>query len=93
MSNGPYSGRALRGFRRLDYEAAVEALARAEFFVADLVAHGAVHAIRGLSAGFLSSPNGRCENLPLLALQLGLVARDRHVADRALVLDVRADSG
>ena len=94
-SNGPYSGRASGAGGRLHDEAAVEALAGAEPVGADLVADGARHAVRGLPSLLVVGGERQVrEHLPSLAPQLRLVARDRHVADRALVLDrAAADFG
>ena len=75
---------------RLHDEAAVVALARSEALGADLMAHGARDAVGRLTPFlFVGRERQMREHAPLFAAQLRLVPRNRHMADRALVLDRR----
>src|SRR5258706_14719183 len=68
-------------------ESAVEALGRAEPIGADLMAHRAGNAVGRLATLLVAHIEREMrEDLSLPAAQLGLVARDRHVARRALIL-------
>src|SRR5438128_485782 len=81
-------GTRVRILRRLDNEAAVEALRRTEPVFTYLMAHGARYAVGRLPSLFVVGGERQMrEYLSAFAAQLRLVPRDRHVADRAVVLD------
>src|SRR4051812_19810350 len=83
-------GTRVRILGRFDDEPAVEALGRTEPVFTYLMAHGARHAIgRGPAVLVLAGKRQMREDLTAFAAQLRLVPRDRHVADRAVVLDRR----
>ena len=83
--------RPLAGWpRRVDLEAADEALALAEVVRRDLMADRAGHAVGGQAiAGLRLDERQVREHFALVARELRFVPRGRHVADRALVLDGR----
>src|SRR5581483_11567341 len=75
-------------FRRIHDKAAVKTFARAKFFLSNLMTHGARNAVFGLaSALFLFIEGKMYKHLAQMAVQFCLVPRNRHVADRALVLN------
>ena len=76
----------------LHHEAAGEALLGAQILTADLMAHGAGHAVLCLRAFAIAmlAKRQEGEHLALFAPRFRLVARDRHVANGALVLHLSA---
>src|SRR5664279_3609624 len=70
--------------RSIDHKVPAETLLSAELLVAHLVANRTRHSVlRLLRAIRIHREEG--EDLALLTLQLGFIARDRHVADGAVV--------
>ena len=92
-ANGPKIG-ARRGRRPGDDEPADEALARSELVARNLMAHRAGHAVvRQPVLVRRARSTGRCANTwPLRPFGARRRARHRHVADRALILDVRGSA-
>src|SRR5262249_20932138 len=74
--------------RPVDDKATDEAFARSKFFLRDLMAQRARHAILSQLVDLLVGVEIQMrENLALFAFISGLVARHRHVTFRAFVLD------
>src|ERR1044071_258351 len=78
----------------VDDEAAVETFASADLFPGDLVTDGAGDPVGGLTMLGVVGTNGEMrENFALFAAELRFIARDRHMADGALVFNARLRFG
>src|SRR5882762_9010791 len=74
--------------RRINHESTVETFRRAQLVLRNLMTHRARHAIFGLRVILFVLIEWKMrKNLTLATFHLGLKARNRHMADRTLVLD------